>query len=190
MALTYSSMLPLGTQLINFDLPNTITGQNYSSTEIATDRPVLIMIICNHCPYVVHYHDELKRLHHDFSEQISFVAISSNDVNNYPEDSPEKMKELWHELGFSFPYLYDETQSVAKAYQAECTPEFYLFDAKHDLVIEVVVMPPHQNPMKSRMARISEQPSMQQLTNSQSILSSTHPWAAILSGNRFSQLNL
>ena len=88
MALTYSSMLPLGTQLINFDLPNTITGQNYSSTEIATDRPVLIMIICNHCPYVVHYHDELKRLHYDFSEQISFVAISSNDVNNYPEDSP------------------------------------------------------------------------------------------------------
>ena len=134
MALTYSSMLPLGTQLINFDLSNTITGQNYSSTEIATDRPVLIMIICNHCPYVVHYHDELKRLHHDFFKQISFVAISSNDVNNYPEDSPEKMKELWHELGFSFPYLYDETQTVAKAYQAECTPEFYLFSAQHNLV--------------------------------------------------------
>ena len=134
MALTYSSMLPLGTQLINFDLPNTITGQNYSSTEIATDRPVLIMIICNHCPYVVHYHDELKRLHHDFSGQISFVAISSNDVGNYPEDSPEKMKELWHELGFSFPYLYDETQSVARAYQAECTPEFYLFNANHNLI--------------------------------------------------------
>ena len=134
MALTYSSMLPLGTQLINFDLPNTITGQNYSSTEIASHKPILVMIICNHCPYVVHYHDELKRLHHDFSEQISFVAISSNDVNNYPEDSPEKMKELWHELGFSFPYLYDETQTVAKAYQAECTPEFYLFDAQHNLV--------------------------------------------------------
>ena len=133
MALTYSSMLPLGTQLINFDLPNTITGQNYSSTEIASHKPILVMIICNHCPYVVHYHDELKRLHHDFSEQISFVAISSNDVNNYPEDSPDKMKELWHELGFSFPYLYDETQTVAKAYQAECTPEFYLFDAKHNL---------------------------------------------------------
>ena len=127
-------MLPLGTQLINFNLPNTITGQNYSATKIATDRPVLIMIICNHCPYVVHYHDELKRLHHDFSEQISFIAISSNDVVNYPEDSPAKMKELWHELRFSFPYLYDETQSVAKAYQAECTPEFYLFDAQHNLV--------------------------------------------------------
>ena len=94
-------MLPLGTQLINFNLPNTITGQNYSSTEIASHKPILVMIICNHCPYVVHYHDELKRLHHDFSEQISFVAISSNDVNNYPEDSPEKMKELRHELGFS-----------------------------------------------------------------------------------------
>lgn len=127
-------MLPLGTQLLNFDLPNTITGQNYSSTEIASHKPILVMIICNHCPYVVHYHDELKRLQHDFSEQISFVAISSNDVSNYPEDSPEKMKELWDELGFSFPYLYDETQTVAKAYQAECTPEFYLFDAKHNLV--------------------------------------------------------
>ncbi len=134
MALTYSSMLPLGTHLINFDLPNTITGQNYSSTEITDDRPVLIMIICNHCPYVVHYHDELKRMYHDFSEQISFVAISANDIKNYPEDSPEKMKELWHKLGFSFPYLYDETQSVAKAYQAECTPEFYLFDTQHNLV--------------------------------------------------------
>lgn len=127
-------MLPLGTQLLNFDLPNTITGQNYSSTEIASHKPILVMIICNHCPYVVHYHDELKRLQHDFSEQISFVAISSNDVSNYPEDSPDKMKELWDELGFSFPYLYDETQTVAKAYQAECTPEFYLFDAKHNLV--------------------------------------------------------
>ena len=134
MALTYSSMLPLSTRLINFNLPNTITGQIYSSTDIETNKPVLIMIICNHCPYVMHYHEELKKLHHDYSDKISFVAISSNDVNNYPEDSPEKMKELWIRLGFSFPYLYDETQDVAKALQAECTPEFYLFDNQNALV--------------------------------------------------------
>ena len=134
MALTYSSMLPLSTRLINFNLPNTITGQIYSSTDIENNKPVLIMIICNHCPYVVHYHKELKKLHHDYSDKVSFVAISSNDIVNYPEDSPEKMRELWIRLGFSFPYLYDETQEVAKAFQAECTPEFYLFNQSHDLV--------------------------------------------------------
>ena len=134
MALTYSSMLPLSTRLIKFNLPNTITKQIYSSTDIETNKPVLIMIICNHCPYVVHYHEELKKLHHDYSDKVSFVAISSNDVINYPEDSPEKMRELWIRLGFSFPYLYDETQDVAKAFQAECTPEFYLFDNQNALV--------------------------------------------------------
>ena len=134
MALTYSSMLPLGTKLINFNLPNTVSGKMYSSSEIVASEPVLLMIICNHCPYVIHYHNELKKLHLDYSQQLSFLAISSNDVINYPEDSPDKMKGLWEELGFSFPYLYDETQEVAKAYQAECTPEFYLFDDNHKLV--------------------------------------------------------
>ena len=134
MALTYSSMLPLGTQLIHFDLPNTTDGSSFSSSKITANKPVLIMIICNHCPYVVHYHEELKRLHREYSNAVSFLAISSNDVVNYPEDSPEKMKGLWDNLGFSFPYLYDETQEVAKAYQAECTPEFYLFSNDHKLV--------------------------------------------------------
>lgn len=134
MALTYSSMLPLGTQLIDFDLPDTTDGRSFSSSEITANKPVLIMIICNHCPYVVHYHEELKRLHREYSSEVSFLAISSNDIVNYPEDSPEKMKDLWNSLGFSFPYLYDETQEVAKAYQAECTPEFYLFDSNHKLV--------------------------------------------------------
>ena len=85
------------------------------------------------CAYE-NYHDELKRLHKDYSESLSFVAISSNDVVNYPEDGPEKMKELWAELNFTFPYLYDETQDIAKAYQAECTPEFYLFSSNQNLV--------------------------------------------------------
>ena len=92
------------------------------------------MIICNHCPYVIHYHDELKRLHKDYSKSLSFIAISSNDVINYPEDSPEKMKELWAKLNITFPYLHDETQEIAKAYQAECTPEFYLFSSDQKLV--------------------------------------------------------
>ena len=134
MALTYSSMLPLGTKLIDFNLPNTISNQNFDSSDLTADKPILLMIICNHCPYVIHYHDELKRLHKDYSESLSFVAISSNDVVNYPEDSPEKMKELWEELNFTFPYLHDETQEIAKAYQAECTPEFYLFSSDQNLV--------------------------------------------------------
>ena len=134
MALTYSSMLSLGTKLIDFNLPNAISNQNFDSSNLLSNKPVLLMIICNHCPYVIHYHDELKRLHKDYSESLSFVAISSNDVANYPEDRPEKMKELWAELNFTFPYLHDETQEIAKAYQAECTPEFYLFSANQILV--------------------------------------------------------
>ena len=134
MALTYSSMLPLGTKLIDFNLPNTISNKNFDSSNLVADKPILLMIICNHCPYVIHYHGELKILHKDYSEFLSFVAISSNDVVNYPEDSPEKMKELWAELNFTFPYLHDETQEIAKAYQAECTPEFYLFSSDQKLV--------------------------------------------------------
>ena len=134
MALTYSSMLPLGTKLIDFNLPNTISNQNFDTSDLMADKPILLMIICNHCPYVIHYHAELKRLCEDYSEALSFIAISSNDANNYPEDSPIKMKELWAKLNFSFPYLHDETQEIAKAYQAECTPEFYLFSSDQNLI--------------------------------------------------------
>ncbi len=134
MALTYSSMLSLGTKLIDFNLPNAISNQNFDSSNLLSNKPVLLMIICNHCPYVIHYHDELKKLYKDYSESLSFVAISSNDVVNHPEDSPEKMKDLWAELNFTFPYLYDETQEIARAYQAECTPEFYLFSSDQKLV--------------------------------------------------------
>ncbi len=134
MALTYSSMLELGTDLISFDLPNTINGTKFSDKDLDSVKPTLIMFICNHCPYVVHYHEEIKKLACDFLDQINIVAISSNDIENYPEDRPEKMTELWQELGLSFPYLYDETQDVAKQYQAECTPEFYLFNLYKKLV--------------------------------------------------------
>ena len=92
------------------------------------------MFICNHCPYVIHYHEQIKILASEYADAINLVAISSNDVVNYPEDSPEKMNQLWSRLGLKFPYLFDESQEVAKKYKAECTPEFYLFNLDKKLV--------------------------------------------------------
>ena len=134
MALTYSSMLELQTDLIGFDLLNSLSNKNFSSDSLDVDKSSLIMFICNHCPYVIHYHDEIIRLEKDYSKKVNLVAISSNDIINYPQDSPAKMKELWETLGLSFPYLFDETQEVAKKYKAECTPEFYLFDSNKKLI--------------------------------------------------------
>ena len=134
MALTYSSMLELQTDLIGFDLLNSLSNKNFSSDSLDVDKSSLIMFICNHCPYVIHYHDEIIRLEKDYSKKINLVAISSNDIINYPQDSSLKMKELWENLGLSFPYLFDETQEVAKKYKAECTPEFYLFDSNKKLI--------------------------------------------------------
>jgi len=134
MSLTYSSMLELNSNLIEFDLPNSVTNKNFSTDNLGLDKPSLIMFICNHCPYVIHYHEQIQKLTRDFEEKFNFVAISSNDVENYPQDSPEKMKILWEELSLTFPYLYDETQDVAKKYKAECTPEFYVFNANKKLI--------------------------------------------------------
>ena len=129
MSLTYSSMLDLQTDLINFKLHNVVDNNTFSSSELNISKPALIMFICNHCPYVIHYHDEIKKLALDYLDRFNFVAISSNDIENYPQDSPDKMKELWHKLGLDFPYLYDESQEIAKLYGAERTPEFYLLDS-------------------------------------------------------------
>ena len=134
MALTYSSMLELGSSLEKFNLLNTVSGNDFSSSELDEAKPSLIMFICNHCPYVIHYHDEIKRLANDFDNTINMVAISSNDVGEYPQDGPDKMRELWVDLGLSFPYLFDSTQEIAKKYKAECTPEFYLFNRSQQLV--------------------------------------------------------
>jgi len=134
MALTPSNMLPLGTLAPAFNLPDTVSGQTKSLSELQSDQGTLVFFICNHCPYVIHILPELKRLAQDYQAKgISFIAISSNDVENYPDDSPEKMKELAQEEGWDFPYLYDEDQSVAKAYDAACTPDFYLFDGEAKL---------------------------------------------------------
>jgi thiol-disulfide isomerase/thioredoxin len=129
MALTPSNMIDLGTNAPDFKLLNTVTGEPYGLKDIIDSKATVIMFICNHCPYVKHVILELVKLARDYqSKGISFIAINSNDAIAYPEDAPKKMTQLAKQLGFSFPYLYDETQSTAKAYQAACTPDFFIFD--------------------------------------------------------------
>jgi peroxiredoxin len=135
MALTESTMLPLGTQAPDFTLPDTVSKKDLTLTDIRGAQGTLVMFTCNHCPYVIHVNPELVRLAHDYQPLgISFVAISSNDVDKYPQDGPEAMQQLAREVGYPFPYLYDATQEVARAYDAACTPDFYLFDANLKLV--------------------------------------------------------
>ena len=134
MALTPSNMLALGTQAHSFTLPDTVSGKQISLDDIKSDKATVVMFICNHCPYVIHVNDEMVRIANDFMPKgASFVAISSNDVENYPVDSPENMKAFAKDSGYAFPYLYDEDQSVAKAYDAACTPDFYIFDGDLNL---------------------------------------------------------
>lgn len=129
MAATPSVMLPLGTKAPSFTLPDTVSGQTISLSEQQSDKANMIMFICNHCPFVKHVNAQLVQLANDYQPKgVSFIAISANDVENYPADAPDKMKETAQSLGYPFPYLYDETQAVAKAYQAACTPDFYIFD--------------------------------------------------------------
>ena len=129
MALTESNMLALGTTAPDFTLPDTISGETVSLQDLKSDRATVVMFICNHCPYVIHVNDELVKLANDYQQQgVNFVAISSNDAENYPQDAPDKMKTHAAEVGYPFPYLYDESQSVARAYDAACTPDFYVFD--------------------------------------------------------------
>jgi thiol-disulfide isomerase/thioredoxin len=129
MALTPSTMLPLRTPAPAFDLPEPLSGRSRSLDELRGDAGTVVMFLCNHCPYVKHVNPQLVRLAADYAAQgIGFVAISANDAAAYPEDAPPKMAEAARRLGYPFPYLYDETQGVARAYQAACTPDFYLFD--------------------------------------------------------------
>ena len=128
MSLTESNMMNLGTIAPDFDLPNTLSGTTLSLANAKGEKGTVIIFSCNHCPYVIHVNDELISVAQDYaSKGINFVVISSNDVDNYPQDSPEKMKALGEDLGYPFPYLYDESQDVAKAYDAACTPDIYLF---------------------------------------------------------------
>ena len=129
MALTPSTMIALGSKAPAFTLPDTVSGKHYHSRDAMHGVPTVIMFICNHCPFVKHVNKELVRLANDYMPKgISFIAISSNDVVNHPDDSPDKMKITAKELGYSFPYLYDESQEVARAYDAACTPDFFIYD--------------------------------------------------------------
>ncbi|MFN8277532.1 MAG: thioredoxin family protein [Chitinophagales bacterium] len=130
MALTPSNMLPLGTLAPPFHLQDAITGNCISLDDVKGSKGLVVYFICNHCPYVIHVNQTLVAVAKKFqSRGMGFVAISSNDIERYPQDRPELMKEVALREGYCFPYLYDASQDVAKAYDAACTPDIYLFDA-------------------------------------------------------------
>ena len=129
MARTESTMLELGTPAPDFSLLQPATGTNLSLADFSSSDALLVIFMCNHCPYVLHIHEELNNLIREFQAKgLAAVAINSNDVDNYPDDSPAKMISLSKEMDYCFPYLFDEDQTVAKAYKAACTPDFFLFD--------------------------------------------------------------
>ena len=129
MALTPSNPFPLHTIAPEFSLEDSVTGKTFNLQQLKGKQATVIMFICNHCPFVIHVNSKLVELANQFKSQgINFIAISSNDIENYPQDAPDKMKEVAAENKYPFPYLYDPTQDVAKAYDAACTPDFYVFD--------------------------------------------------------------
>lgn len=135
MARTPSNMLPLGTIAPKFKLLDTVTEKTLDLQSMKGSKGTLIMFICNHCPFVIHVNPEIVRLAANYQEKgIGFIAISSNDIVNYPQDAPNLMQQVAQDIGYSFPYLFDQTQQVAKSFQAACTPDFYLFDAHLKLV--------------------------------------------------------
>jgi peroxiredoxin len=128
-------MLPLGSAAPDFALPDVTTGETVTLENFAGKAGLLVIFMCRHCPFVIHVQDELARIGQDFVPQnLGIVAISANDAAKYPDDAPAKLKEMQAELGFNFPVVYDESQAVAKSYQAACTPDFFLFDQEFKLV--------------------------------------------------------
>ncbi len=135
MALTPSTMLELGTAAPDFQLPDVVSGQTISLATFAEKKALLVMFICRHCPYVKHVQTELAKIGKDYANQrVGIVAISANNVETHPGDAPDKLKEMAAELGFEFPFCYDETQKVAQAYTAACTPDFFVFDSDRKLI--------------------------------------------------------
>jgi peroxiredoxin len=135
MALTESTMLELGTEAPDFALTDVVTGKTVKRDDLRGQKALLVMFICTHCPYVKHVEKGLAALGADYEgKPVNIVAISSNDADMYPDDGPAGLKEQAQTMGFRFPYLYDETQAVARAYDAACTPDFFLFDGDLRLV--------------------------------------------------------
>jgi peroxiredoxin len=133
MAKTESTMLELGTNAPDFSLKNVLNGETVSRADFE-GHPLLVMFICAHCPFVLLVQEELAKLGRDYADTpLKIVAISSNSIESHPQDAPEKLAEQANEQGFNFPYLFDATQEVAKAYTAACTPDFFLFDTGHNL---------------------------------------------------------
>ena len=134
MALTPSTMLELGTKAPGFRLPDT-EGKMVALEDFAGAPALLVVFLCNHCPYVKHVRHELARLARAYQERgVAVVGVNANDASAYPEDSPARMRQEKADVGYTFPYLYDESQEAAKAYQAACTPDFFLFDRQRKLV--------------------------------------------------------
>lgn len=135
MALTSSTMLPLATKAPDFALPEVVSGKTIHLADYKDKKALLVMFICRHCPYVQHIKIELAMLGKDYAtKDVAIIAISSNDAKNYPEDAPESLKQFSQQLKLNYPLCYDESQEVAKAYTAACTPDFFLFDENRDLV--------------------------------------------------------
>ncbi len=136
MSLTPSTMLPLGTSAPDFRLPDTVSDREVALADFGSAKALVVMFICNHCPFVVHVKEGLTNLGEDYADNsnVAIVAISANDITTHPQDSPDKMKAFAAANGFRFPYLFDESQEVAQAYTAACTPDFFLFDADRRLV--------------------------------------------------------
>lgn len=135
MSSTLSTMLELGTRAPDFTLPDTVDGGRVSLSDFEGARALLVIFMCNHCPYVQHILEELVDVAAEYMDRgVEVVAISSNDVENYPDDHPDRMKEVAEEYDFPFSYLYDESQEVARRYRAACTPDFFLFDENLELV--------------------------------------------------------
>jgi peroxiredoxin len=135
MARTPSTMLPLGTLAPDFSLPDVVTGDSVSLATFAGSKALLVMFICQHCPFVIHVKPELAKIGHDYGAKgVGIVAISANDAVKYPQDDPDHLKAMAQDLSLNYPLCYDESQSVAQAYQAACTPDFFLFDGELKLV--------------------------------------------------------
>lgn len=131
MALTESNNFAVGTTAPHFKLPNTVDDKTYTLDQLKGEKGTAVMFICNHCPFVIHVNNELVKMANEYmAKGINFIAISSNDAIHHPQDGPANMKKVAEKLGYPFPYLYDESQEVAKQYDAACTPDFYLFDSE------------------------------------------------------------
>lgn len=152
MAYTESNMLPLGTKAPEFELPDPASGHTVRLGDLATGQATVVMFLCNHCPYVLYINPEIVKIVSEYTPRgVVFVGINSNDAAAYPEDAPDKMVVHAREVGYTFPYLYDETQDVARAYDAACTPDFYVFDRDLKLTYRGQLDPsrPKRNPIPS-----------------------------------------